>query len=123
MADTKTRATVAGEGGLHRDGAKPRLADMVHWDSLLEAGRIWAQNNQPNDDYPEGKYPDIDGRPNFHGGIQTTKLLDSAQRHLIELMCGNDIDGESGYDHVGHLLCCAFMFAWTREHRPDLDNR
>lgn len=121
--DLTSRPTVAREGGLHRDGDKPRLVDMIPPELLLECGRIFAQNNAPRSGYPDGKYPDIQGRPNFRGGIQTTKLLDSALRHLLALATGENTDPDSGYDHAAHLLCNLAMFWWTREHRPDLDNR
>jgi hypothetical protein len=123
VPDVETRATVEGEGGLHRDGAKPAMAKYFDFDLLLKAGEVWALNNEPTDEYPEGKYPDIDGRPNFQAGIQTTKLLDSCLRHLIALINGYDIDSESGKDHAGHLLCCLSMFHWMRGNRPDLDDR
>jgi len=123
MSNDDQRDLVDGEKGLHRDGAKPRLSDIFHWSLLLDAGAVWALNGQPTDEYPEGKYPDIDGKPNYQSGIQTTKILDSCQRHLTALHQGRDTDRESGLDHAAHLLCCLSMFSWMREHRPDMDNR
>lgn len=123
MADTRQRSCVAGERGLHRDGEKPRLSDILYWPLLLGAGSVWALNNQPTEDYPEGKYPDVDGRPNFQAGIQTTKLLDSCQRHLAALHMGEDLDPESGKPHAHHLLCCLSMFEYMRNEKPALDNR
>ena len=124
MADTSQRLLVDGEAGLHRDGAKPRLADMFPPELLLEAGRIWAQNNQPREGYPDGKYPDFpNGVSNYKGGIRLTKYLDSMMRHMLALIAGQDRDDDSGYDHAGHLLCNLAMFYWTRANRPDLDDR
>lgn len=124
MADSTERTCVNAEEGLHLDGAKPRLADMLPPRLLLEAGRIWAQNNQPREGYPDGKYPDRpDGSPNFKAGIRTTRFLDSIFRHLLALLSGEDLDPDSGFDHAGHLLCNLAMFWWTREHRRDLDDR
>ena len=121
--DERERASVATEQGSHRDGDKPRIADMIPADLILEAGRIFAQNNQPRPGYPEGKYPDIDGRPNYKSGIRLTRLLDSMLRHLLALIAGEDRDPDSGYDHAGHLLCNLAMFYWMRANRPDLDDR
>jgi len=123
MADTTERSTAGNERGLHRDGAKPAMAKYFDFGLLLKAGEVWALNNLPTDDYPEGKYPDKDGRPNFQSGIATTKLLDSCLRHLIALMQGRDTDDESGLDHAAHLLCCLSMFHWMRQNRVDLDDR
>ena len=118
------RPLVEGEGGLHRDGDKTRLADMMPWELVLEAGRIWARNNQPVDGYPNGKYMDLpDGRPNFKAGIRLSKYLDSMLRHLMALMQGKDRDQESGFDHAGHLLCNLAMFWWTRANLPAMDDR
>ena len=123
MSDDQ-RHLIQGEGGLHRDGAKPRLADMLPAALLIEAGLIWAQNNQPVADYPEGKYPDLEGGvPNFKGGIRLTKYLDSMLRHLLALIDGEDEDPESSYDHAGHLLANLAMFWWTRENLPAMDDR
>jgi len=124
VGDNAVRLSVDRERGLHRDGDKPRLADMIPPELLLEAGRIWAQNNRPREGYPEGKYPDLpNGVPNFKAGIRTTKYLDSMLRHLLALIAGEDTDPDSGYDHGGHFLCNLAMFWWTRENRPDLDDR
>ena len=123
MADTEQRQVTEGEGGLHRDGDKPRLSDIFYWPLLLAAGDVWTRNNRPTEDYLEGKYPDVNGKPNYQSGIQTTKLLDSCQRHLAALHQGIDVDEESGLDHAAHLLCCLSMFAYMREHKPGLDNR
>ena len=124
MADELQRSLVDGEVGLHRDGDKPRLADMIPANLLLEAGRIWAQNNAPRPGYPDGKYPDFpNGVSNYKGGIRLTKYLDSMLRHLLALIDSHDWDEDSGYDHAGHLLCNLAMFHWTREHRSDLDDR
>lgn len=123
MADTRARPTTDGATGLHLDGDKPRMADTIPPALLLEAGRIFAQNNAPRDGYPEGKYQDIDGKPNFQSGIATMRLLDSCMRHLLALIDGEDVDPDSGYDHAGHILCNLSMFWWMRENRRDLDNR
>jgi hypothetical protein len=123
MPDMTTRKTVEGEGGLHRDGAKPAMAKYFHWPLLLGAGTVWAQNNAVTKEYPEGKYPDAEGRPNFMGGIQHTKLADSILRHLLAWLRGEDGDPESGLPHLWHLQCCLSMLAWMVDNRPDLDDR
>jgi len=113
----------AEESGSHLDGDKPRMADTIPPQLLLEAGSVFAQNNAPREGYPNGKYPDIDGKPNFQSGIQTTRLLDSCLRHLLALIDGENEDPDSGYDHAAHMLCNLSMFWWMRENRTDLDRR
>lgn len=124
MADTQQRHLVEGEAGLHRDGEKPRLADYLDWSLVIEAGQIAAANCRKTDDYPDGKYPDLPGGvSNFKGGIRASKLLDSAMRHLIAVIMGEDLDPESGKRHLAHLICNISMIGWTLKHRPDLDDR
>ena len=106
-----------GEGGLHWDGGKARLADTMPWDLVLNAGAIWAQLTK--DKYPDNE----DGRPNFKAGIRLTRYLDSMLRHLFALIEGEDQDPESGFDHAGHLLCNLAMFWWTRANLPGMDDR
>lgn len=124
MADEKQRHCTSGEGGLHRDGDKPRLVDYLDWSLIREAGAIAAQNNAPREGYPDGKYPDLDGGiPNYKGGIRVTKYLDSIMRHLIAIIEGEDTDDDSGYSHWGHILCNLSMAFWTLRFRNDLDDR
>ena len=124
MSENTTRATTSSETGLHRDGAKPRLSDTIPADLLLEAGEVFTLNSAPRPEYPEGKYPDLEGgMPNFKGGIRTTRLLDSALRHLLALIAREDLDPDSRRDHAAHVVCNLSMFWWTRANRPDLDDR
>lgn len=109
---------------MHRDGAKAAMAKYFYFPLLLGAGEVWAQNGAHTDEYPEGKYPDTpEGRPNYEGGIQVTKLADSCLRHLFSFLQGVDNDAESGKPHLHHLQCCLSMMSWMVDNRPDLDDR
>ncbi len=124
MADERQRVCVEGEGGLHRDGDKPRLVDYFPMDLLWQVGEIAALNNAKSDDYPGGKYPDLPGGiPNYKAGIRVSKYLDSSLRHLLKVVMGEDVDPESGRSHLAHLICNLGMAWWTIRHRPDLDDR
>jgi hypothetical protein len=123
MADTETRAALQGEGGLHLDGDKPAMAKYLFWPLLLESGEVWAQNNKGTEDYPSGKYPDLeDGTPNYMAGIAWTKLIDSMLRHLFAFMEGQDDDLE-GSSHLSRLNCCLHMLAYNVANHPELDDR
>lgn len=124
VADHKQRHLTDGETGLHRDGDKARLSDYLDWSLIYEAGEIAALNNAKSDDYPDGKYPDMEGGiPNYKGGIRVTKFLDSIMRHLIAIILGEDLDPESGKQHAAHIICNLSMMTWTLYHRQDLDDR
>lgn len=60
---------------------------------------------------------------NWRDGIEVSRHISSALRHLFALNAGEDLDPESGLPHAAHLACCAMMLTWTMAFRPDLDDR
>lgn len=46
------------------------------------------------------------GRNNWQIGMQWSRLVDAAMRHLIAFLVGEVTDPESGADHRGHALFC-----------------
>ena len=66
-----------------------------------------------------GKY----GRHNFRDGLQHSRCLDAAMRHLLAINAGEDIDPESGMPHIYHALCSLVMYDWQRLNHPELDDR
>ncbi len=55
--------------------------------------------------FGEQKY----GKNNWRKGLDKDEILESAMRHLIAMLDGEETDLESGLPHVGHLLCnCMF---------------
>ena len=124
MADTKSRVTVKHEQGAHLDGEKARIADTIPALLIYEAGLIFAQSTVPRSGYPDGKYPDNEeGVPNFKGGIRVTKIIDSMLRHVFCILCGEDIDPDSGFHHLSHIICNVSMAWYMIEHKPEMDNR
>ena len=43
------------------------------------------------------------------------------QRHLAELMDGNEIDDESGLPHMGHLQCNAMFYNYFTNKLNNID--
>ena len=60
---------------------------------------------------------------NWRGGIQFSRLISAAYRHLGAINKGEDIDPESGLPHSYHLACCNMFLASMMKHRPDMDDR
>lgn len=60
---------------------------------------------------------------NWRGGINYSRLIGAAYRHLGAINRGEDTDAESGLPHVAHLGCCIMFLAWMMNHRKDLDDR
>lgn len=69
--------------------------------------------------YGEKKYQ----RGNYKAGIEYTRLAASCSRHLFAWLAGEDIDAESGNNHIDHALASLAMLAYHMEHSPTLDNR
>ena len=45
------------------------------------------------------------GRDNWKQGMDYTRLLDAAMRHIIQFTDGEDLDPESGLSHLAHARC------------------
>ncbi len=100
--------------GLKHDNAKSRV-DLLDPDFLLAVGdalRFGAE-----------KYKEHGGSSNWRRGINISRLVASALRHLLAIMRGEDIDSESGLPHTAHLGCCVQFLHWTLKHKPEFDDR
>lgn len=92
------------------DAGKARL-DLLDVEFLNGVGRVLTFGAQ--------KY----AAHNWRGGIATSRLYAAAMRHLLASLNGEDVDAESGEDHMYHAGCCLMFLAWMKTHRPDLDDR
>jgi len=84
---------------------------LIDSDALLDVAQVFA--------FGEKKY----ARHNWRKGIEATRLLDAAQRHILELQAGRDIDSESGLNHAAHGIACLLMFMATMRDKPEFDDR
>ena len=60
---------------------------------------------------------------NWRKGLDQTRLIAAALRHLMAYLGGQDTDSETGLPHMAHVMCCAMFsleLAHTHEH---LDSR
>ncbi len=60
---------------------------------------------------------------NWRNGIEYSRLISAAYRHLGAINRGEDVDPESGLPHTHHLGCCVMFLASMMQTRPDLDDR
>lgn len=60
---------------------------------------------------------------NWRNGIQYSRLISAAYRHLGSINKGEDVDAESGLPHSYHLGCCVMFLSEMMRTRPDLDDR
>lgn len=60
---------------------------------------------------------------NWREGIEYSRLLDAALRHLYAFADGEDTDPESGLSHIAHAGCCVVFLLGMINARPDMDDR
>lgn len=60
---------------------------------------------------------------NWRKGLEYSRLLDAALRHLLAFADGEDNDPESGFSHIAHAGCCIMFLLWMSKNRTDLDDR
>ena len=84
---------------LRDNGGKAELSQLLLFKrALIELARHTTQGRL--------KYPDAaDGTPNWAlGGKPDGEYLDAALRHITEVVCGNEIDPESGTEHLSAAI-------------------
>ena len=52
---------------------------------------------------------------NWQKPMDTMKILESMQRHLVALFDGEEVDSESGISHIGHIMCNAMFYNYHKE--------
>jgi hypothetical protein len=60
---------------------------------------------------------------NWRKGIQSTRLLGAALRHIFAYLSGEDNDPETGICHLHHASCCLMFLSELRIKRPEFDDR
>ncbi len=69
--------------------------------------------------YGANKY----GRDNYKQGMEVTRFLSAALRHIYQYLEGEDIDSESGNLHLGHAAASILMAIETARLGTLKDNR
>lgn len=98
------------QGGIKYDQDKVPL-DLIPYEALEEIGKVLAHGMK--------KYK----RANWAGGINYSRLIAAALRHLNQFNAGQDTDNESGLSHVSHAATNLVFLIWMIQHRSDLDDR
>lgn len=63
------------------------------------------------------------GRHNFREGIEHSRLIAAALRHINQYNNGEDLDKESKLSHLSHAAASLNMLMWMVKNKPELDNR
>lgn len=96
--------------GLKYDNGKPSIG-LIPNKALVQIADVF--------DFGAKKY----GRHNYREGLQFSRLIDAAYRHLGAFNDGEDLDPESGKSHIAHLGCCVTMLLTFMKEHPELDDR
>lgn len=81
---------------------KPRWG-LVHFKSLIPLVRVL--------EFGTKKYVPGD----WKNGLDKQEILESAFRHLISLMDGEEYDNESGISHIGHIMANMMFYQYERD--------
>lgn len=84
---------------LKYDKNKPPM-DLLPYSTLLEVAKVLG--------YGANKYTTEEGsgRHNWRKGFEYSRLHAAALRHIGAWGEGEDLDPESGINHIAHALCC-----------------
>lgn len=97
-------------GGTKHDSGKPSI-------SLIPKEALWGMATAFT--YGSKKY----GQHNFKEGIAYSRLADACYRHLSAFMNGENIDEESGNNHLYHALASLAMLTYMQEKKKEMDDR
>lgn len=55
------------------------------------------------------------GRYNYTGGLEASRLVAAAARHLFSWFAGEEVDKESGVSHLAHVAANCLMLLHTKK--------
>jgi len=96
-------------GGKKHDKGKPQLG-LIPVEFTVGVGQGLT--------YGAEKY----GKHNFRDGIEFSRLLDAALRHLQLEVAGVKEDHESGLPHWAHAAASLAMYAYMKEQKPEMND-
>ena len=96
--------------GLKYDAGKPSL-ELVDKTALWELARVL--------DFGKKKYT----AHNWRAGIQWSRTIGAAMRHLTAINDGEDLDPETGLLHAAHAMCNCMFLIWFYYNRKKYDDR
>lgn len=96
--------------GVKHDQGKPRLS-LLSKESLVAEARAF--------EYGAIKYD----KNNYKKGMEWSRVLDAALRHITAFNSKEDLDQESGLNHLFHAKACLAMLIYYYENKVGTDDR
>ena len=62
-------------------------------------------------------------RNNYKKGMDWTRVCDAALRHITAWAEGEDVDQESGLNHIAHAQACLAMLSYYITNKVGTDDR
>ena len=59
---------------------------------------------------------------NWTKGMPTTQIINSAMRHMVQLMNGEFLDEESGISHCGHVCANMMFLEYVVNNKPEFND-
>lgn len=97
-------------GGIKHDQGKPSLSILTK-ESLVAEARAF--------EYGASKY----SRDNYKKGMEWSRVIDAALRHITEFNSKSDYDEESKLHHLWHAKACLAMLIYYVENKVGKDDR
>jgi hypothetical protein len=96
--------------GIKLDAEKPDMS-LLSSTALLKTAEVMS--------FGKRKY----AAHNWRKGINYSRLIAAAMRHIVAYNNGEDKDPESGLSHLAHASCCIQFLIEFENTRTDLDDR
>lgn len=93
------------------DEGKPPLANLP-WAGIREVSMVQA--------YGHSKYKDFN---NYRKGMEVSRNLSCAIRHISDFMDGKDLDDESNRNHLAHAACRLLFVLQNIHDKTAIDDR
>jgi hypothetical protein len=110
LARLESLSTKATSAGLKYDAGKPSL-ELIDTEAEIELAKVL--------DFGARKY----NAHNWRNGIQWSRTIGAALRHLRAFNAGEDKDPETGLSHVAHAMCNCMFLLYFETHHKELDDR
>lgn len=109
VASTETILGRLAQGTKHDQGKAP--LSLIPRAALVAEAQVLAFGKQKYDAW------------NWAKGMEWSRLLDAALRHITAYADGENNDVESSLNHLAHARCClGFLLDYVESH-PELDDR
>lgn len=108
---SKMRDTLDDTKGIKHDQGKPKLS-LLTKESLIAEAKAF--------EYGAAKYKD---KHNYKNGMEWSRIIDAAMRHIVAFSNKEDFDEESKLNHIWHAKACLAMLIYYYENKVGTDDR